>query len=257
MTAAPMADWSPLEAELDRWQADGLTLPLWWRDDDAIAPTAALDQLVALSSETGLPVHLAVIPRDATPALADHLQSTPCLIPVVHGWAHENHAPADQKKAEFGPHRPTQAALDDAARGLDHLQKLCGDLGAPMFVPPWNRIDAEVVQGLAALGYRSLSTFTPRKNRWAADGLEQINTHLDPINWKGSRSLVDPDQLIAQVVRQLQDRRMGQADADEPYGILTHHLVHDTAIWDFTGALVHRLMAGPGRVWTQDKRTAR
>lgn len=243
-------NWAPLEQELHIWQQQGITLPLWWRDDDAIEPTAQLDRLTALSNTIGLPVHLAIIPRDATPALASHVSAAPHLIPVVHGWAHQNHAPPGEKKAEFGDHRPLEQALGDAHRGLGTLQDLFGDACTPMFVPPWNRISNDLVQGLGKLGYSSLSTFKPRSNAMAATGLVQINTHLDPIQWKGTRSLVPPQLLLDQVTRQLNDRRNGLADTAEPYGILTHHLVHDTAIWEFTETLISRLLAGPAVPWT-------
>lgn len=249
------ADWTALERELEAWQDQALTLPLWWRDDDAIAPTAQLGQLHALSENLGLPVHLAVIPRDAIAALARDVSSSPQLIPVVHGWAHQNHAPKGDKKAEFGMHRPVQKCLEDAARGLHTLQELFGEALTPMFVPPWNRISDDVISGLAGLGYSSLSTFTPRTHHKAAAGLTQINTHIDPIHWKGDRSLVPPQQLLDQVSRQLHNRRLGLADNAEPYGILTHHLVHDAAIWSFTQALISRLLAGPARPWTFDTRT--
>ena len=58
-------DWTPLETELARWSAQGRTLPLWWRDDDAVAETPALRKLTELSERLGLPVHLAVIPAAA------------------------------------------------------------------------------------------------------------------------------------------------------------------------------------------------
>jgi hypothetical protein len=168
----------------------------------------------------------------------------------VHGWAHRSHAPEGQKKAEFGAHRPMAEIEADASNGLQRLQDLFGEALFPVFVPPWNRIDAQVIAALADLGYRAVSTYLPRKTRYAAPGLLQINTHLDPINWRGDRSLVDPDALIAQITKQLQDRRNGVTDNTEPYGILTHHLVHDRAIWDFTGSLLKRLLAGPGHAWT-------
>lgn len=247
-------NWAPLDQELTRWQELGLTLPLWWRDDDAIAPSPQLDQLTRLSAQLGLPVHLAVIPRDATDALADFLQNHPNLVPVVHGWAHKNHAPPDQKKAEFGPHRPLSELKTDAKAALDHLHRLIGTDLRPMFVPPWNRITPDLLGDLPALGYRAVSTFTPRKTPEAAPGLAQINTHLDPIDWKGSRSLADPDALIAQVVRQMQDRRESRADTSEPYGILTHHLVHDDAIWQFTQQLIARLMTLCATGWAYDER---
>ena len=43
------SDWNPWQkfaAELDRWAPGEATF--WWRDDDAIAPTTALERLLAL-----------------------------------------------------------------------------------------------------------------------------------------------------------------------------------------------------------------
>jgi len=243
-------DWTPLDREFDRWRQAGMTLPLWWRDDDAIAPGAALDRLTALATEVGLPVHLAIIPARAAPALAEVVAAHPRLIPVVHGWAHENHAPEGAKKAEFGAHRPLPDMACQARDGLLRLRALIGPAVQPMFVPPWNRIAPELLPALPGLGYRMISTFTPRKSALVAPGLVQINTHLDPIDWRGSRSLADPGALIAQLAAQLADRRDGHTDSTEPYGVLTHHLVHDAAIWGFTRALLSRLCAGPVTPWT-------
>lgn len=245
-------DWTPLDRELDAWDKAGMTLPLWWRDDDAVADTPALRQLDALSTETGLPVHLAVIPAGADAALGALVAAHTHLIPLVHGRAHENHAPEGQKKAEFGPHRPPAEMKADIAWGLSRLSDLFGPRLRPVFVPPWNRIAPELVAGLAGLGFAALSAFAPRKTALAAPGLARINTHLDPIDWRGTRSLVAPDRLIAQMALQLADRRSGYADNDEPYGLLTHHLAHDGAIWDFTARLLSRLRNGPTRAWSFD-----
>jgi len=243
-------DWTPLDQELDRWQTVGLILPLWWRDDDAVAPSVALERLTTLAEARAIPVHLAVIPNAATQELADQLRGTDHLIPVVHGWAHLSHAAPGDKKCEFAAHRPLADMRAEAADGLARLISLFGSRLIRMFVPPWNRIAPQLVDELAGLGYCALSTFTPCNASMAAPGLAQINAHLDPIAWKDGRGLLAPDVLIAQVVRQLADRRTGQADNTEPYGILTHHLVHDDAIWDFTDALLTRLIAGPSRCWT-------
>ncbi|MDE4133112.1 polysaccharide deacetylase family protein [Phaeobacter sp. QD34_3] len=250
------AQWRALDRELKAWQDAGMTLPLWWRDDDAVKHTPELERLADLSGRLGLPVHLAIIPKDAQDSLADHLQDASQLIPVVHGWAHISHAPATEKKAEFGAHRPVDDRLEEAEAGLCRLKELFGPALRPMFVPPWNRIAPDMLPWMAGLGYGALSTFTPRSQVKPAPGLVQINTHLDPIDWKGSRSLLPEDRLIHQVTQQLQDRRLGQADADEPYGILTHHLVHDAAIWTFTEALIAHLLAGPAVAWTYDERTS-
>ncbi|KIC41152.1 polysaccharide deacetylase [Ruegeria sp. ANG-R] len=243
-------DWHPLQDELQRWQDAGLTLPVWWRDDDAIAVTPQLKQLTALSGELGLPVHLAVIPRDVEASLAEYVSDQSALVPVVHGWAHQNHAPVNEKKAEFRLHRPIEALIADAEAGLTRLRTLFGDQLRPVFVPPWNRIDTEVTAHLPKLGYRILSTATPRKTPDAAPGIAQVNTHLDPIDWHGTRSLVEPRKLITQTVQLLQDRRTGRADNTEAFGVLTHHLVHDQDIWMFAQDLLHRLLEGPGIPWT-------
>ena len=241
-------DWTPLDAELERWNSAGLTLPIWWRDDDAVAATPALARLDELAERLDLTVHIAVVPKHADDGLADVLAGH--LVPVVHGWSHQNHSPEGQKKTEFGAHRSQTELCRDAAAGLEKLKTLFGSDVAPMFVPPWNRIDPDILPALPTLGYGMLSTFLPRKAEHAAPGLAQINTHLDPINWRGDRDLVDPETLIAQVCTQLRDRREGRADNLEPYGVLTHHLVHTDAIWRFTEALFVRLLAGPTQCWT-------
>ncbi|MFC3614426.1 polysaccharide deacetylase family protein [Lutimaribacter marinistellae] len=253
-------DWTALDRELAQWQSDSRTIPLWWRDDDAVAVTRALERLATLSARLNLPVHLAVIPAGAEPELADFVHATEHLIPVQHGWSHANHATGGRKKAELGADRPTSEVLRELGQGHERMKTLFGKRFSPMLVPPWNRIAPEVVEGLPRLGFSHLSTYTPRAARLAAPGLVQVNTHIDPIDWKGTRGLVPPDRVIAGLVSTLEDRRSGKTDPEEPLGLLTHHLVHDEAIWDFTGALLERLLTGPARPWTipasqTDKRT--
>ncbi|MGC1496962.1 MAG: polysaccharide deacetylase family protein [Sulfitobacter sp.] len=233
-------DWSPLKKELAIWRDEGRNLPLWWRDDDAIEDTPAFQKLTGMAAHLSLPVHVAVIPKHAQKSLAVACAATPWAVPIVHGWAHENHAPEGQKKAEFGHSR--SEALTETAAGLDRLQALFGDNLLPMFVPPWNRIDALLTTHLAAQGYTALSTYTPRAKRLAAPNLVQINTHIDPIHWRGGGGLVAPETQIAAIVHLLQDRREARTDVAEPLGFLTHHLVHDAAIWDFTQACLSLLL---------------
>lgn len=227
-----MSAWAALEAEVARWQAADLRLPLWWRDDDAVAPTVQLERLTRAAEAAGMAVHLAVIPARATPELAVHIiENERFFRPVVHGWAHENHAPAPHKRSEFGTPRPD--ADRQAAQGLARLTDLFGAALAPVFVPPWNRIDPGLAARLPGLGYRVLSTFAPRRAAFAAPGLVQVNTHLDPVDWRGTGGLLPQDALVRTACAHLAARREGMADAGEPYGLLTHHLVHDAQIWDF------------------------
>ncbi|MCA0919171.1 polysaccharide deacetylase family protein [Pseudooceanicola nanhaiensis] len=239
-----MSLWSAVREELALWRADGRVLPVWWRDDDAVAATPELDRLAQEARAYGLRVDLAVIPGRLEPSLAPALAEGP-FSALVHGLRHENHAPADHKKAEFGDTRPLSDRLIEAHQGLATLRARIGAPLLPVFVPPWNRIGADMAPGLAQIGYRGLSTFRPRAAVEAAPGLVQLNTHLDPIDWRGTRSAVAPEAFAAETLRLLEDRRRGRTDAGEPLGLLTHHLVHDAAIWSLVRAFWEVLLEGP------------
>lgn len=235
-------DWSPLTLELSLWRRDALPLSLWWRDDDAVASTPELSRLSAAASALGLPVHVAVIPALIEPTLAPEIFQDHNLIPVIHGWRHLSHAPKGAKNAEFGHMR------DDAPSELDQayiqMVEVFGPSLVPMFVPPWNRIAPEFLPVLAKAGYRGLSTYGPRASVQAAEGLVEINTHIDPIFWRGDRGLVEPQTLIGKLVTTLQDRRLNRADLNEPLGLLTHHLAHTDDVWTFSFDVLRVLLDG-------------
>lgn len=236
------ADWHPLRAALAEFRAASIPLPIWWRDDDATAPTAAFDQLVSLAQDVAVPVHAAIIPADATAALAREVIQNGYVLPLVHGWAHVSHAPAGEKNAEFG--HPRQAAAAEIEHAMKTMRGLFGDSLLPVFVPPWNRIAPDHFKALAEAGYTVLSTYGPRQSQHAAPGLVQVNTHIDPIDWRGTRDLVVPDVIIARVCDTLGQRLRGAQDNSEPLGLLTHHLVHSDAIWAFCEQLLRELLDG-------------
>ena len=246
-------NWMPLCDELAIWKAEGMSLPFWWRDDDATSSTTALEQLLQLSDDTQVPIHLAVIPQKAQVDLAERLEKHKNSIALIHGWARQNLAPYGQKKCEFGAERDLDERCLDAKDAIQRIQLLFPKRFSPIFVPPWNRVGADLIPLLPKLGYKAVSTFKPRVSALAADGLVQINTHLDPIDWRGTRSLVDPEQLVTQMVNDLKNRRNDESDNAEPYGFLTHHLVHDAAIWDFAKALLYCLAESPAVYWRADK----
>lgn len=242
--------FSAVVAELARWRDEGRVLPVWWRDDDATLPTPALERLLALAAEFGAPLHLAVIPEPATTELADRLRTASGIFALPHGWRHHNNAPPDQKKAEFGAHRPLTIMLDEIAMGRRRIEELFGRQALPVFTPPWNRIAPAVGEGLPGAGLRVLSAFSPRATKFAAENLLQVNTHLDPIDWHAGGGLFEPSRLASQIVRELADRREGRADNAEPYGLLTHHLVQDEATWTFTATLLEMFTESDVASWT-------
>ena len=245
-------DWTPLRTALAACRRDGVALPFWWRDDDAVSATPALDRLAEMAAQAGLPVHLAIIPAHADETLARDMD-TQVLIPVVHGWAHADHSEGTDKKSEFLTERGN--AVPEAAKAIEQMRALFGTELRPMFVPPWNRINGQVIAALPAQGYTALSTFGPRSAVHAAPGLVQINTHIDPIWWKGTRDLAEPAQLIAQAAHHLDARRTGDEDATEPFGFLTHHLVHTDAIWAFCAAFVAEMLDGGATPWAMETTT--
>ncbi|WP_299028132.1 polysaccharide deacetylase family protein [uncultured Sulfitobacter sp.] len=231
-----IVDWSPLKTEMVIWRRHNLPLPLWWRDDDAVAATPALDRLAQLATQAAMPIHVAVIPDLLTPSLPPLLGANPMLVPVVHGFRHISHAPEGGKNAEFGHPRP--AASEETEQALQKMQQSFGADLLPLFVPPWNRITADLLPILAAQGYRGVSTYGPRTSTQPVPGLTRINTHIDPIYWRGHRGLVAPDELIAGLTANLQARRAGDTDPSEPLGLLTHHLVHTEDVWSFSRDII-------------------
>ncbi len=241
--------WTELDKELDAWDAAGLEATFWLRDDDAIADTASLRRLLQIGRDTGTPVCLAVIPRDADGELARAVADFEDVMVMQHGWCHANHAGPDEKKFELGDHRPQKVIAEELARGDARLRDLFGARYAKVLAPPWNRIGTSTAAGLAGLGYRGLSVFGPRHKSVAADGMVRVNTHVDIIDWKGSRGFLGVERVIAQALAHLEARRTGAADASEPTGLITHHLVHDDECWAFIGTFAARTHKHRGVRW--------
>ncbi|MBY5518387.1 polysaccharide deacetylase family protein [Rhizobium leguminosarum] len=236
--------WDPLHRELDRWQAAGRVARLWLRDDDAVEPTPDLETLLALTGESGVPLALAVIPGLTGEALALRLAEEAGVAVAVHGWCHTNHAGPERKKQELGGERPAEAVLGELGEGFRLLERLHPARFIPVLVPPWNRIDAALIPALPALGFAALSVYGRAKQ---GDPVPLLNTHVDIIDWHGTRGGRSEEELVAELVAELHDRFAG---SDEPVGVLTHHLVHDTAAWDFLSALFATTGRHPAVRWS-------
>jgi peptidoglycan/xylan/chitin deacetylase (PgdA/CDA1 family) len=220
---------------LDRCAQEGRPARFWLRDDDAVEPTAALDRLLGVMD--GLPVTLAVIPAFSGAALAGRLAGASGVSVAAHGWAHRNHAGAGEKTQELGAHRPVDVVLGELAEGVAHLAGLHGRRFVPLLVPPWNRIAPEVTAGLPGLGFRALSVFGPER----PGPIREVNAQVDVIDWRGTRGGRDEAVLV--------DGIMARIATGGAVGMLTHHLVHDVAVWAFLERLVDVTRAHPGCRW--------
>jgi hypothetical protein len=70
-----------------------------------------------------------------------------------------------------------------------------------------------------------------------------INTHVDLMDWHGTRGCRDHTVLVHEIVARL-DRAFLSG---EPVGLLTHHLVHDEAAWTFLEGLF--VTSGQAATW--------
>lgn len=242
-----MTDWDDLGRELDAWAAAGKKAEFWWRDDDAVAITPALERLLTLQHGVAVPLALAVIPAMAEPGLADRLTREPGVRVVQHGWAHLNHARPGRSKAELGPDRPPSFVLGELVRGQARLDQLFDGGWLRILVPPHNRIAPDVASGLHRAGYVGLSTDKPRAG--VPESLIQINTHIDIMDWGVTRAFLGDGACLDQAISHLGAKRSGRVDPQEPTGLLTHHLAHDEPAWRFCERFLTAVKSHPAAEW--------
>ena len=251
--------WQEVRQELAIWQASGQTVRIWFRDDDAIRVTPALRQLESLARKHGLQIGLAVIPGPAQTELVDYLHAHDSSFhPMCHGWMHEIHQSIEF--GEFGAGRPQQALRVDAIRALKQFQRLFGNR-YPIFVPPFGRLDDTFIPELMRIGFAGVSNKPtlrqvrlarlhasfprlPQGVAWLTPPPGLLDAHIDPIDWKQSTALSEP-HIARQLVGELRLRRKRYIRTDAPIGILTHHLVHDDAVWARLSTLMDILASSP------------
>ena len=221
--------WLPLSAELRRWAEAGRRPRFWLRDDDATAPTPALDRLLGLAAAHGVPVTVAVLPQgERLAALAARLAEAPGISVVQHGTDHVNRRPAGQAPGEF------QAGVEPAvvaAALLPARARLAAAFPGllPVYSPPWNRLQPQLAVVLQDAGILAVTAGDSLERAWA--GLLRIDARADLLRWTTPPRALHPLHCALRLARRLADaRRAGRWD--EALGVITHHLVHDEAAWE-------------------------
>ncbi len=253
-TPLPLSRMSPSVAshenvslldELHLWHAAGRTASVWLRDDDAVAPTGALDDLIARLRAHDAPCLLAVIPMLAVPALGARLDAEPLLAIAMHGVRHSNHALPGHKKAETPADRGLERIAAEWREARGRIVDLFGEQAGTWYVPPWNRIEPMVAGRLAEVGFRALSTFGNDAPP-LPDVMVQRNTYVDIMDWRSGRigrSAADVLQALAVALAQARE------DNWRPVGVLLHHLVHDASAWASLDAVLDVVSAHPATRW--------
>lgn len=238
-----------LARELDAWGANGMRATLWWRDDDAERDSPQLRRLLGIARAHHVPIAIAAIPAGADRTLAAAIADCPPASVVQHGYAHANHAPPGERSAELGAHRGVSERITELDRGREMLRALFAHRFVPVLVPPWNRIAGDIVGALPRAELRGLSCFGARSTREPAPDLVQANAHVDLIAWRRDRRFIGTVDALERLAAHLRARREGEADASEPTGILTHHLVCDDDAFAFLDACCVLLHDHPAAAW--------
>ena len=231
--------WQAFGDELALWRDSGRSVDFWWRDDDAGRPAPALERLIGLAQTEQVPLALAVVAQEYDAAILQ--QDSSQVVLLQHGVDHHNRGGEGGKKTEFAATEPVAAALERLRGGCARIALRSPGRMLPVLVPPWNRIaSAGLLAALPAAGYSGLSRFGPRDTSQPLVGLCEVNTHVDIIDWRGSRGFAGEEMVLAAALAHLRARRTGLADLLEPTGWLTHHAVHDAPSWDFLRRLFER-----------------
>ncbi|WP_169566915.1 polysaccharide deacetylase family protein [Sneathiella limimaris] len=230
--------WDQLDTELNCWAESGKIATFWWRDDDLNEPTPALDRLLHLRDQFDIPLTLATIPDKVDPLIASDLEG--CEL-IQHGVTHQSFSAKGMKKSEFPAERDLKEVEDQLRVGKYRMEDLFSDNFFAFFVPPWNRISDIHIPTLQKLGFAGLSRFKARNSACPLPGFAEINTHIDPVFWRGGRSARSETEILKDILDHLKARRSGSVDASEPTGLLTHHLMFDQDLWAITFKLLSYL----------------
>lgn len=257
-------NWNSVDDELALWSELGRKATFWWRDDDACSSTAELETLLQISEEFAAPVSLAVVPAKLEDSLCKRLSGNSGISILQHGYAHNSHAPASEKKSEYGSHRPPEEMLHELEQGRRLLEGGFGGQFHSVLVPPWNRYSVELLPLLHNHGHKGLSAMwarvddhLPKQSKQFSERLPlpvppqflQVNTHIDPVAWRHDRGFIGENDALEQLVCHLRLRREFPELGDEPTGLLSHHLDQTESVWEFCRQFADKINTDDGCCW--------
>jgi broad specificity phosphatase PhoE len=237
---------------------------VFFRDSDAGWSDDRLLALLDLATGHGIPVDVAVIPRDLTPSLAAELltragRSPGCIGLHQHGFDHKNRASADQP-SEFHAGMPHSAQLRAIELGKRRLRGLLGLACDPIFTPAWGRCTRETAECLAELGFVAVSADTssaplgvprllelPTTVKWFDRGPGESGGRLDALGLRLADAVRMPGPVGVMLHHELMDT-LHMAAAAELFALFSaDDVVSPVRMW----SLIEAIRAGdgtPGRI---------
>ncbi|PZR35355.1 DUF2334 domain-containing protein [Caulobacter segnis] len=227
-SAAPLVFHLILGRELRLWAKAGHAPVLWWRDDDARAPSEPLDRLLELSRRHDAPLTLAAIASPHLPTLVRRVEAEPAVEIAVHGFKHINRQPPGQGFGEV----VAEDSLDWVRAQLRATVMAFHRAGTQptLFVPPWNNLAPQLTEAARDSSITAISAFA--EDQVSSGDVARLDAHLDVLRWKGGGRFRGRWRFLSRLRRLLARRRLSGC-WDEPIGLLTHHLDHDAATWAF------------------------
>jgi hypothetical protein len=188
------AGWNEFASEISRWRDAGTSIEFWWRDDDATQPTSALERLLHLAIGSKYRLRWRSFRHRPTrrclpllPAEADVLQ---------HGADHSNRAASGEKKSEY----PASEAMDVALARLADADSAWASSRGALTRRARSPVEPNCRAASAAPCVLRVSGTEPLRctqQSAGGPGVTQINTHVDIIDWKGSRGFVGVEQALS------------------------------------------------------------
>ena len=150
-------------------------------------------------------------------------------------------------------HRPIDVVLGELEAGRAIMQAAFGAQFLPVVAAPWNHIDPQLMPGLRERGYLGVSSYGERPLFPPLPGFVEANIHFDVSNWKHGACFRGEAAALEMIVGHLSRRRLGEAEQDEPTGIVTHHAALDEASWNFMAELLDFVAGHPAAEWLSPK----
>ena len=178
----------------------------------------------------------AVPPRPSRPCRPP--RGEPQAASLVHGLAHLNHAPPGPRRPSSAPHRPPVRWT---------TMRTALSLARDRFGACSCRSSCHPGTGSRRSSSRPVRARLPRPVRLRAAGgprAAPASCRSTPMSTRSTgtgRAGCGRRTAIIADLRARSGGADGGADPDEPIGLLTHHLVHDEAMWAFCETLLERL----------------